>query len=114
MALSRFGLSWEHFLDLSPKEFYDALKDDNERKEQEIKVITRSISETIRMQTILLMNISGKSLKKDIDNDVKMKKVFPFSWDQEETQTIGQMKTIMKTLAAAHKIKRTTSGRRKR
>lgn len=102
-------------MDLSRKEFNAAIKDQLEQKEAEIKMITRSISEVIRTQTMHLMNLSGKTLQNEID-DSKMKRIFPFPWDQEriKDQSIGEMKTLAKSIAISAQVKRTTSGLRKR
>ncbi|KKK92321.1 hypothetical protein LCGC14_2704100 [marine sediment metagenome] len=101
-------------MDLSRKDFHKALKDDLKQKEEIIKVITRSISEVIRLQTIHLMNVQ-LAVADQILTEEKMKKIFPFPWDSEEKeQTVKTMKTLAKSIAASAKVVRTTTGLRPR
>ncbi len=99
-------------MDLTRKEFYEALKDDLKQKDEIIKAITRPLSEVIRFQTILLMNCQLAE-EDQIITDEKMKRTFPFSWDVEEKvekQSLKVMKTLAK--AASSKVVRTTTGLR--
>jgi len=88
VALSRFGLTWDEFLDLSPVELHYALKDSNARE----FALQRSIYESMRLQTMCLLNISGKALKKEITNPQQW---MPFAWEKVKKQSVEEMKAIM-------------------
>lgn len=99
MALSRFGSNWEEFYDLSEKDFIRALKD-KEKYESTLlqSSVTRAICETIRMQTLALINAQIPKGKPRIWN---AKKLWRFNWEEEEgSQTREQMKNTMRAIAS--------------
>lgn len=96
MALSRFGLTPRQFQDISPLEFYEAIKDDNELR----KYPLRTIADSIRMQTLWLVNIQlprGKKVRNE-------RRLWTLPWDkpqgQKELQTVDQMRQVLKRIAA--------------
>lgn len=102
IAVSRFGLSWDEFLELSPIEFHWALKDSNMREFN----LQRSIFEAMRIQTVHLMNISGKSLKREITNPQQW---MPFVWEKTtksvKKQSVEEMKEILLSIISGVKRK---------
>lgn len=93
-ALARFGLPLEQFLDLSPKELFDALRERDKHDEELILGQVKVICETIRMQTAHLMNVQGAKIRNP-------KKLMKFAWESGATpaQTAEQMKATMKAIA---------------
>lgn len=96
IAVSRFGLDMDVFLELTPYEFFHALND-YEQVEQS-KVIP--ICESIRMNTLWLVNVQlprGKRVR-------RAQQLMKFPWDgrqQRKAQTPEQMKNVMKMIAAS-------------
>ena len=90
-------MSYDAFLDITPGEFYLALKDESERKKDEVDAIVRMICETIREQTLILFNIQLEQ-KDRIDNS---KKLFAFPWEEQEddSQTKEEMINTMKAIS---------------
>jgi hypothetical protein len=86
----------EVFLELTPIEFYEALWEKEKHEEDIVTAQIRTICETIRLQTWYLLNQQiprGKRLKNP-------DKLMPFKWEKTKpTQTVEQMRTMMKALA---------------
>ena len=94
IAVSRFGFSWDEFLDLTPREFYLALKDTDDFQMLALKPICNAI----RLSTYWLVNIQLPKNKK-IRNP---KKLWEHSWDRNELpQTKEEMIRTMKFIAKA-------------
>src|SRR5262245_54082658 len=79
-ALSRFGMPLEQFLELTPREFFDALWEREQHEQDVVTAQVRIICETIRMQTAHLLNIQLPKLRK-IDD---LKKIMTFKWESEK------------------------------
>ena len=96
--MSRFGIGYETFLDLTPRELYEALKDHSERKLDEVKVTVKLITDAIRYSTFHLINFqldTGKKLRNP-------EQLWRYKWDdenQQQPQTLGEMKAVMKAMA---------------
>jgi hypothetical protein len=90
-------MPFEQFLDLTPFEFYEALREREDHEDQLTLAYVRTICETVRLQTYHLVNIQLPKGKK-ISN---VKKLMLFKWEKEPqpAQTQDQMKAIMKALA---------------
>lgn len=88
---------FEQFLDLTPYEFYEGLREKEKHEEQLVLSNVRTICETIRLQTLHLVNVQLPKGKK-VSN---IKKLMLFKWEKEPqpAQTQEQMKAIMKALA---------------
>lgn len=86
------------FLQLTPREYYLALKDN----EKILLSTTRPVCEAIRMSTWWLANLQITQKSKKIR---KPEKIMRFIWDDDykEPQTLKQMKNVMKFIAAATK-----------
>lgn len=98
-------MSYEDFLDITPKELFDAVVDKERYDAAKVKVTIRAICETIRKQTLLLINIQLK--KKDrIRNE---KQLMGFSWDNENLmgpQTKEEMVMTAKMIASSPGFKK--------
>lgn len=95
-------MSLEVFLELTPKEFFEAVKNREEYDGYAVKAIIRPLCDVIRLQTQYLFNISVP--RKDRVKDPK--KLMQFSWDYEsrkEPQTYEEMKAVMKAIAKGSK-----------
>lgn len=89
-------MSYEAFLDITPGEFYLALRYEGERKKDEVDAMVRIICETIREQTLLLYNIQLER-KDRVSNP---KKLMFFPWDEEDDdQTKEEMINTMKSIS---------------
>lgn len=102
MALSRFGLNWNEFLDLTPYELYHAVKDKEEYDTEKIQSIVRLVCETIRIHALYTINIQLPRNKK-IRNG---RNLWAFSWERGSTvepQTIDEMGMTMKLIASSYK-----------
>lgn len=92
-------MKFEDFLDLTPKEFFEALWEREEFEEKRIVAHIRPICETIRMQTLHLMNIQLPKGEKIYN----LKRLMKFKWEKEEetrpAQTFESMRSIMKAIA---------------
>ena len=89
------------FLDITPKEFYHALRDKEKYDTYTVKATISAICDTIRMQTWWLMNIQLPAGKK-ISNE---KNLMLFPWDDEdskEPQTKEEIIATMKMIAGGH------------
>lgn len=110
-ALSRFGMPFEVFLELSPKEFFSALYEKEKHEADMVLAQIKSICNVIRLQTFHLVNVQlpkGKQVR-----DVKQ--LMKFEWDKARpAQTVEEMKGIMKAIAQSFKGKGKTDGTRKR
>ena len=99
IALSRFGLSVNQFLDITPLEFWLAIKDKDEYELSKIK----PVCEAIRMETWWLYNAA-------VDRRSKIRKkerLMTFPWDKERSlkkpQTREEMKDVMKLMSSGKK-----------
>lgn len=101
-------MSVRSFLELTPNEFYLALKSKNDYDGLLIETEVKFVCETIRQQTLHQVNIHLQ--RKDRYKDPT--KLFGFSWDKEtkkrgkEPQTKEEMLAVMKLLAGTHKKKK--------
>lgn len=111
LALSRFGMPLNVFLDLTPKEFFNSLREREKHEGDVIMGQVRTICETIRLQTLHLLNVQlpkGKKIRQP-------KQIMKFKWDQAQpAQTVEEMKQIMKAIARSFKGKDKKDGNRKR
>jgi hypothetical protein len=96
VALSRFHLTWDQFLDLCPVEFWLALKDHERCEEDKVK----PVCEAIRMSTLWLVNVQ---LPKKY-RVKKKEKIMSFAWDKNRTkrvpQTAEQMKSVFQAIVS--------------
>lgn len=95
IAISRFGLPSNQFLDLTPMEFWTAIKDKDEYELSKIK----PVCEAIRMETWWLFNAA-------VDTRSRIRKkerLMAFPWDKgyvaKTPQTREEMKGVMKFMA---------------
>lgn len=98
-ALSRFGMLFEEFLELTPVEFFDALTDKVKHEEELVLSQVRIICETLRLQTAHIVNVvkgamGGRAIKDE-------RKLMKFPWERaiKPAQTREEMKAIMKAIA---------------
>jgi DnaJ-domain-containing protein 1 len=99
MALSRFQLDWDQFLQLTPLEFFLALEDNEQTETQKIQII----AEGIRLSTWWLVNLQ---VKKKIRRPEKLWGLPTDGMARKEPQTRDQMKNVMKAIAADTKNKK--------
>jgi len=102
--MSRLHLTVFEFYQTTPIEFYFALKDAKELEEGKIKIMARSIYESMRIQTTLIHNMSPYS-KRAIR---KPENLLKFEWDKERepsVQTLEEMKQALQTIATRYKKK---------
>lgn len=95
-------MSLEVFLELTPKEFFAALKNREEYDGFTVKAVIRHVCETIRYQTFWLVNLKLPKNKKIRDP----KKIMAFTWESEnvkEPQTHEEMKAVMKAISSGAK-----------
>ncbi len=91
------------FLEITPKEFYLALKDKNEQDGLKVETNVKMICNAIRKSTRHLLNLSGKSLKRPITNDHQ---IMVFPWDKntvQKPQTKKEMMDVMRGIAEHYK-----------
>jgi len=96
--MSRLHLSVFEFYQTTPIEFYYALKQQKEWDEIYLKTVTRTIYESMRIQTTLIHNMSPYS-KKVIKKPTSLLK---FEWDgkeQPKVQSLEEMKQALQVLA---------------
>lgn len=85
-------------MEVTPLEFYEAIKDDTDTRVQQVRLI----ADSIRMQTLWLVNIQLPRNKK-IRN---AKKLWQFPWDDEgrkAVQNFDEMKQVLKRIAVETK-----------
>lgn len=101
IAVSRFGLTLDQFLQLTPLEFWLAIKDKDEYELSKIK----PVCEAIRMQTWWLYNVAADRRSKIR----KKERLMAFPWDKErelkKPQTREEMKDTMKLMASGKRRK---------
>ena len=105
IALSRFGISVSAFLDLTPKEFFLALKDRSEYDVDVVEGTLKPICESIRLSTLKLINVQ---LKRS-DQITNPRKLWVHYWEKrvfKKPQTREEMKSVMKSIARAYKKKK--------
>lgn len=93
------------FLELTPVEFFAAVKSKEEYDGYAVKSVIRHVCETMRLQTHWLVNIQLPKNKK-IKNPRQMMR---FLWDDEiikPSQTREEMKSVMKAIASGFKNKK--------
>ena len=91
------------FFQLSPKEFYFAVKVKNERETERIKFNHQRQYEIARFHAVLVINPTLK--KSDQIKDPSAQ--YPFPWEKKaEPQTMEQMKMIMMGIARTSKKKK--------
>ena len=98
LAMSRLHLSVFEFYQTTPIEFFYALKQQKEWDEIYLKTVTRTIYESMRIQTTLIHNMSPYS-KKAIKKPTSLLK---FEWDEKEqpkVQSLEEMKQALHGLA---------------
>lgn len=108
-------MSLKEFLELTPKEFFEALWEREEHEEHKIIAQVRMICETIRLQTAHLLNIQlprGKKIQ-------RLSSLMQFDWDKKKAkpaQTKEEMKAIMKVIAGTFKgtKKKNEDGKKRR
>lgn len=106
MALSRFGMSADAFTDISPREFYLALKDDAQTKQEQAKIVC----ETLRMQTWYLVNLELPQHKRIR----KPRHLMSFPWDERMVaQTPEEMRRMFRLIAGANKDRHRKTGRKR-
>lgn len=96
-------MPWEQFLDLTPKEFFSALQEKEDHESNVAFDQVKTICQTIRMQTLLLVNGQRKRPLRNV------KKLWIFSWEKEDItppQTKEEMVSMMKAIANYHKNKK--------
>lgn len=94
-ALSRFGLQFETFLDLTPKQLFASIREKEKYDEQFVTYQVRMVCETLRTQTFHLLTSQGAKIR-------NVRKLMKFPWEKPEArpaQTAEQMKALMKTIA---------------
>lgn len=97
--MARFGLTAHEFLQMTPIEFYCALKDHDEIEIAKIK----PACEAIRMSTLWLVNIQLPNRKRVR----KAERLFAFTWDKKQDtkpQSPEEMKGVMRAIASATKL----------
>jgi hypothetical protein len=124
ISLSRFHLSWDEFLDLTPMELSLALEDDNQKEKiglQATEAIIKNICETIRMETFYLNNKLTNLLQvwgsKQAKTVSKPDRLIAFVWDKEKenpADTLKSMKAKMHSLAKIPEIVEQIRASRKR
>ncbi len=82
MALSRLHIAPQQFYDLSPAEFYEALKDHQDRETIKLEQQVQSIYDAMRLNALVVYN-SAMGRKKGIKNP---KDLFAFPWDKQEKE----------------------------
>lgn len=82
MALSRLHITPQQFYDLSPVEFYEALKDHQDRETIMLEQQVQSTFDAMRLNALVVYN-SAMGRKKGIKDP---KKLFQFPWDKEERE----------------------------
>jgi len=94
-------MSLQAFLLITPKEFYDALKDKGDYDKLEAETILIPICEAIRLDAFHQVNIQlprGKKYR-------SARQLFTFYWDKvrnpKKPQTKKEMKKVMKSIAGA-------------
>lgn len=98
IALSRLHLNVFEFYETTPIEFYYAIKDKKEWNEQKLETISRSIYESMRLQTVLIQN-TNPYIKKKIK---KVEELIRFKWDERKVinqQTLPEMKQALCAIA---------------
>ena len=97
-------MSPDQFKEITPREFFGALKDEKDRREYK----TRIIADSIRMQTLKLLNIQLPRHKKIRSEKLLWHLPWDFDAGKVKYQTAGQMKNVLKAMA------RDTKGNKKR
>ena len=96
IAISRLGLNVLEFYELTPKEFYYAIEETNQREMNEVKsnyVRTRWLAKHI-----------WNSRKRHFPSFIKdAKDIEPFPWEQETKQSLANMKVAMLNIFYAFK-----------
>lgn len=90
--MSRFGLSAKQFYDLTPLEFYEALKDYAAQEKTKGQIHY----EAARFICVSVWNSSGKKLRQPI-RDVK--DFMPFPWEKTKVQDWTEMMAAMREVA---------------
>lgn len=93
-------MPFEVFLDLTPKEFFNALYEKEKYESNIVLAQVRAICDTIRLQTFHLINVQLPKGRKYRD----AKQLMRFEWDTARpAQTVEEMKQIMKAIARGFK-----------
>jgi hypothetical protein len=85
-------MSFNSFLEITPKEFYAALKDRNEYDGELVEANVKMICDTLRIQTKYLMNIQIPKRKDRVKNE---KLLMQFPWDIKNNSPKYQTKEEM-------------------
>lgn len=96
-------MPFEQFLELTPREFSNALWERERHEEEIVTAQIKTICETIRLQTLHFVNTQlpkGKKVKNP-------KQLIRFQWDENilPAQTEEEMKAMMKAIARNFKGK---------
>lgn len=94
-AVALLGITPQTFFDMSPKEFYHALKVTGEQKTQLLEFQRRLAYEVARFQAMILL---APHIKNQIHDP---KDLVTFSWERAQTQTVDEMKAILLRVARA-------------
>lgn len=79
LAVSRLRLNVTEFFELSPREFFIALVDQQEREAMRTEAVVRAVWESARLQMLIEVNKRAKSQIKDPC------KLFALPWDERFT-----------------------------
>lgn len=88
-------MPFEQFLDLTPREFFEGLREKEKYEEEMLTYQVRMVCETLRTQTAHLMNQQGAKVR-------NVKKLMKFPWERaaaKPAQTQEQLKVTMKAMA---------------
>lgn len=94
LAVAKLSIPVDAFYDMTPREFYYALKAKMNEEDNQFK----SMMEAARFISMNIWNSAGKSLKKSITDP---KKLLPFPWDKIaiKKQSAEEMKSILMGIA---------------
>lgn len=94
IAVAKLGLTVDAFYDMTPREFFFALKAKTQEEDNNFK----SMMEAARYISLNIWNSAGKSLKRA---ETDPKKLLPLPWDKitVKKQSVEEMKSILMGIA---------------
>lgn len=95
IARSRLGVNLKEFFSMTPREFIFALRDLQELKISENQTWIRTTFESMRLQTMILLNANPYVKKRHKD----VRKFLPFTWDESPIQSQEEIKAKLLSIA---------------
>ena len=102
-------MSINEFYELTPVEFDEALKALTTLMTKDHERNFKTSMEVARYLAVHIWNSAGKSLKHPIRN---IQEAFPFSWEEQKSQTIEEMTQAVRGIAAAFNTKKPKTRKR--